>query len=149
MSEVPNRFTPARNNYLSTSSADSATTYIDKIYDLGDDRGHEPKHLTNPFNRKSLLGNNSHSNNLNYERESVKNMDYDMGFLKYASLAYQDDKRAASINLDSYDGSYHNNYPAVPTPSTYENRYPVTASTYQDEPRTNTSNLQRGLTFGE
>ena len=74
-------------------------------------------------------------------------MDYDMGFLKYASLAYQEDKKHGSINLDSYDGSYHNNYP--PAPSSYENNYPTTNSTYRNEPRTNTSNLQRGLTFGE
>ena len=56
----PSRFTPARNNYLSTSSADSATTYINKIYDLEEDRvsANETKNLSNPFLRKNLLSNN-------------------------------------------------------------------------------------------
>ena len=91
-------------------------------------------------------------------------MDYDMGFLKFASLAYQEENvRAPSLNLDSYDGSYHNKYP--PTPNNYENTYPVTNSTYKEEPKSSykeelprstykdeplvgNSNLQRGLTFG-
>ena len=49
--------TPVRNNYLSTSSADSATTYINKIYDLEDDKmgGNEAKNMSNPFLRKTLL----------------------------------------------------------------------------------------------
>ena len=56
----PQRFTPARNNYLSTSSADSATTYINKIYDLEEDRVsvNETKNMSNPFLRKNLLSNN-------------------------------------------------------------------------------------------
>ena len=51
--------TPVRNNYLSTSSADSASTYINKIYDLEDDRAtiNEAKNMSNPFLRKTLLPN--------------------------------------------------------------------------------------------
>jgi len=51
-----------------------------------------------------------------------------MGYLKYASLAYQEDKRPPSLNLDRYEENYNNKYP--PAPSTYQNNYPITSSTY-------------------
>lgn len=58
--ESQSRLTPPKkyDNYLSTSSAESAATYINKIYDLDDDRGsvNEGKPLgSNPFYRKNLL----------------------------------------------------------------------------------------------
>ena len=78
----PPRYTPARNNYLSTSSTDSAGTYINRIYDLEEDRVsvNEPKNLSNPFLRKNLLSNNQtereFSTKNNYEDFSSSNMKY-------------------------------------------------------------------------
>lgn len=50
------RLTPKKSdNYLSTSSAESATTYINKIYELDDDRSDVSGPITNPFQRKNLI----------------------------------------------------------------------------------------------
>lgn len=58
-SENVGRFTPARNNYLSTSSTDSATTYINKIYELDEEKtSNNEKSLSNPFLRKNLFSHN-------------------------------------------------------------------------------------------
>jgi hypothetical protein len=51
-----NRHTPKKyDNYLSTSSADSAVTYINKIYELDDDKSEGFGPISNPFHRKNLI----------------------------------------------------------------------------------------------
>ena len=51
------RNTPRKqDNYLSTSSADSAVTYINKIYEIDEDRQTDVFSVgSNPFLRKNLL----------------------------------------------------------------------------------------------
>lgn len=85
--ESQSRLTPPKkyDNYLSTSSADSAATYINKIYDLEDDRAsvNDGKPLgSNPFYRKNLLQKTS--------EVPIPTNDYDSAALKYAGYKMED-----------------------------------------------------------
>jgi hypothetical protein len=72
------RHTPKKyDNYLSNSSADSAVTYINKIYEIDDDKSEGYAALNNPFQRKNLVEAKA------YEKEAKPANSYDHATMKY------------------------------------------------------------------
>ena len=114
------------NNYLSTSSADSSSTFINRVYDTDDDRSEA---ASNPFFRKQLLP----SNPPQAGRYTSPNS-YDQSAMKQISQQYDPLSGQNAVETHSYRESEPLSYRNNANTNRYEQPSTTRLESYRSQP---------------